>query len=252
MSDLTGAQKLYAGNVTAPAEPLSDIDAALEHAELVIGQRVAGRIGPELTEHLRNAGIREFVVFGGACLRGAPADLDLAASAGDHAAFTALATALKSGPDSQFGTLVADGVPVQLCLTERTTIEAFIETFDFAHCKVGVKLAWDGKVRGWEPKGTYIGHEFAAAMMTQGTFYTGGTWPLRSLARTAKVAEKLELNTDECHALALQVVKHIYTQGLDATVKADQNYMAFLGVPDTTKAAPDEGGPAAADSSAGG
>jgi hypothetical protein len=245
VSDLEEVQFLAGGAAAAPEEEIEHTGDAVDHASRVIGERAARRIGPELTEHLRNAGVSEFVVFGGACLRGAPADIDLAPAEGKRAAFVQLAEKLKAEPTAQYGKLEADGVPVQLCLVDDQPLRTFIESFDFAHCKVGVRLAW--QKRKWVPKEAYLGPEFLAAMLTQGTFYTGGRWPLRSLTRTAKVAEKLELSTDECHVLAMQVVKHIYTKGLDQTVKADQAYLSFLGVPDTAKAAPgEEGGPAEA------
>ncbi len=242
----------FAGDCTPPGSGIATLDAAVTHAKTLIAARALGRIGRDLQRELHNAAVTEFHIFGGALLRGVPNDIDLAPSTCTGDQFTELAKRWRRTEDSQYGQAVLDGVKVQFCLVEPGELKPLIDDFDFAHCCVGATLyrRRNSVISPWQVKEVYLAPPFVSAMLTQGTFYAGGKWPMRSLSRVAKVAIKLGLSPDEAHALALQVLAAMADQGFDDVASKDQRFIDYVTNGDKTdtgrqemrKAAP-EGGP---------
>jgi hypothetical protein len=218
----------------APQNKLEDVDDALEFAENLIGQRVLARVGRELRTEMHNAGVLEFHVAGGACLRSEPDDLDLYPAEQTAQEFQALAKRFMPSAKgkNQYGQTELDGVKVQFCCTKPAAITELVSTFDFAHCMVGVTLRREERRADsvWRVDEVYLAPQFLAAMLVQGTFYTEGIWPLRSLTRIPKVARKLGLNQAEIYELSIQVVGHVVRQGLDKVLEEDARFAERVGV----------------------
>jgi hypothetical protein len=231
-----------AGDCTPPDSGMDTIEKAVAHAKTLIAARALDRIGPGLKTELHNAAITEFHIFGGALLRGTPNDLDLAPAARTGAEFTELAKRWRRTDESQYGQALLDGVKVQFCLVEPGELKPLIDDFDFAHCRVGATLTRKRNhvFSPWEVKEVYLAPPFVSAMLTQGTFYAGGRWPMRSLSRIAKVALKLGLSQDEAHALALQVMGSIAEEGFREVAESDPRFIELVTNADKTAAHPDK------------
>ncbi len=220
----------FAGACTPPEAPIATIEAAVAFAKRQIAARALERIGRELKTKLHNAQVLEFHIFGGACLRGTPNDLDLAPAVRSAENFQKLARRFFREPSSQYGQTVLDGVKVQFCMTEPSAIKQLVDDFDFAHCRVGATMSRDQNfaMAEWKVKEVYLGAPFIAAMLTQGTYYAGGRWPMRSLSRVAKVAMKLGLSQDEAHALSLQIMAEMVEQGFDEVAQTDPRFIELV------------------------
>lgn len=221
--------KSEAGRAAAPElATLEDIDSAEEHAHDVIKTRAEALLNTDVGAYLVNAGVRAVYLAGGALMAGPVADLDVFPVLQYEGQFNALLDGLNPGrPDSQLAEVRGLAYPLQLCRHSANSVEDLVSGFDFAHCQVGVELHYCTTAdfltatQTWKAKDVYTSPHWAAAMMVQGTYYVGGKWPLRSLARVPKVSAKLGLSKLEAQALAMQVASGIVAQGVDAVVKAD-------------------------------
>lgn len=176
------------------------------HLETVLTQRALRRITPPVSAYLLGHGIRDVRLAGGALLHGAAKDLDFWPSA-DQDAMKAWKRVVG---ESRYPVCrrVEDGTMVQLCMVEGRSLVELVESFDFAHCQVGVDVMHT-KDNGWGVYAVHWTQHFECAMIAQGTYYTGGESAVNSLARVNGVAEKLRLDRGETRALILQVVEDV-------------------------------------------
>lgn len=225
-----------------PPENLANITNATDaqtHAQDVIGRRALARIPNELEAWARKHGVTRFIVAGGALLAGDVADIDVFPSPLELKEFN---QGLRYLTSDETPVVELPSTPVvQLCNEEVHSLKSLVDSFDFAHCQVGVEVrvneVQDPDDSDFDPKAptftvmqTYLSPHFMAAMMTGGTYYVQGKWPLRSLARVPKVAAKLGLSKTEAQALAYQVVKHIAKMGMEEVLRDDPKLCETLGV----------------------
>lgn len=214
------------------AAPILNYEHAAAYARNVIELRAKDRItgmGPWLSNH----GLTTLYLAGGSLLPGRPSDLDFfpVPTPDGREPFTKLVDptdkgtqietfpfANRSGVTAQF---VDYAPPTTLTNPDGSSVwnvwrglRDLVEDFDFAHCKVGVRLLETGPGL-WIVADTYLSPDFIAAQTAGGTFYTKGRGPLGSLARIGKIALKLRLTEQEAHALASQVVDHIKVIGVE-------------------------------------
>ena len=74
---------------------------------------------------------------------------------------------------------------VQLCNYKKGNLKGLVESFDFAHIKIGAKVAT--KSTGWfNIEQVYASDDFLTARAIGSTFFTGSEYPLSSLVRILK------------------------------------------------------------------
>jgi len=221
---------------TKPADDYSPTSWSRE----VIGGRALNRIDGPIGDYLLSNGVRKIVLAGGALLKGVAADLDFYPSFDlpFREAFRKLVDSL-SGPTDDFAETSVGSTIMQFSfLKKRTTPGGILQDFDFAHCQVAVELAYctvddHGQWMVYEVSTT---RAWESAMLSQGTFYTGGgVWPLRSLARIPKVAAKLGLSKMETQELAFQVTAEIAKRGIDKVISDDPSFATMMGINNEAK-----------------
>jgi hypothetical protein len=85
-------------------------------------------------------------------------------------------------------TVDVDGTVVQFCSYSHPTLEALVESFDYAHIQVGARvlLKQQEHLNTWHVKELYTSEAYHAAWATQSTWFTGSEYPLSSLIRAEK------------------------------------------------------------------
>jgi hypothetical protein len=83
-------------------------------------------------------------------------------------------------------TLDMDGTPVQFCSYHHKSLEDLVESFDFAHIKVGAHVKRHGKSKKYDVQSVYISDDYVAARGMETTYYTGSDYPMSSLIRLVK------------------------------------------------------------------
>jgi len=211
----------------AASKPTAAIDShtqVLTHVYEVLAARATAYFDGPVGRYLVSKGIKSVVLAGGALMHGVPADLDLFPMPGEQDVMSASKewdpfegreVHVLSKPKffelidclggKQLAEVMIDGRKLQLCRQQSTTLFELVAGFDFAHCQVGAAVHYteDGT---WKASQVATTPSWMAAMLVQGTFYTGGRWPLRSLSRIPRVAQKLGLTHFEARVLANQVV----------------------------------------------
>ena len=91
------------------------------------------------------------------------------------------------------------GKTVQICSYIKPSLQALVDSFDFAHCQIGVKYGESeynesyGEAGGYpapEIDEVYVSENWKKAKLLQTTFFTGSEYPLSSLIRTVKYANR--------------------------------------------------------------
>jgi len=195
----------------------------------VLGVRAINHVSGTVGDFLVAYGVTSVILAGGALLHGEPKDLDLFPCwSQSPAAWAALLYEYEEGREARFACVRVGGRLLQCVRPDGLPlgVDNLVKSFDFAHCQVGVRLlhqkvdnVWLATEVAWTPA-------FQAAMLTGGTFYVGGRMPLNSLARVARISQKLDLTLGETRELAFQVVRelakdvpaldHLFMEGTEA------------------------------------
>lgn len=136
----------------------------------------------------------DIVVAGGSLLADTPRDYDVyAASSDEPLDFGRLQDELAArrwhricSTKNAMTVEGPDGNTYQFCTYAKADPYALLRSFDFAHCQVGVLV----RESGAHPKAAYYTPEFLRAMALERTFFTGSEYPLSSLARLVKYAQR--------------------------------------------------------------
>ena len=81
-------------------------------------------------------------------------------------------------------TIQAEPWPVQLCNYEHNTLQALVDSFDYAHIQAGAKLTWENE--RMRVVDVYCTDGFVAANAINSTWFCGSAYPLSSLMRAGK------------------------------------------------------------------
>lgn len=91
------------------------------------------------------------------------------------------------------------GKIVQICAYTKNSLKELVDSFDYAHCQVGVKYeiaCYDencgesGGYRTPDVEEVYCGEDWKTAKMIQCTYFTGSEYPLSSMIRMIKYANR--------------------------------------------------------------
>lgn len=114
------------------------------------------------------------------------------------------------------------GKIVQICSYHKPSLEALVDSFDFAHCQVGVKFEgkyYDeeyGESGGYPPPEVtevYASEDWKTAKMIQCTYFTGSEYPLSSLIRIVKYAKRDLFNGRSYIIDILNIMNNILERG---------------------------------------
>lgn len=88
-----------------------------------------------------------------------------------------------------------DGTLIQFCNYHKTTIKELVESFDFAHIKIGAKIKcrWFNKLLEIIDIDLCISDDWLNAKLTDESYYTGSEYPLSSLIRLNKYYKRGDL-----------------------------------------------------------
>lgn len=171
-------------------------------------QRARARVPQIMLDLFFRYGVEDFWLAGGALLKDFN-DIDLFPSPSSEKQFGNLI----NDPPKHISktrnalTLEVEGQIIQLCSYSKPSLKKLVESFDFAHCQIGVSFI------GHKPVNVYYTDDFAKAMASQTTWYTGSEYPLSSLCRIPKVSKKFNLTRNETSAMIVSVLADIVRRG---------------------------------------
>lgn len=139
-------------------------------------------------------------------------DLDLFADSSDSEnseAFRLAISAIKFNTFNAASTTI-NGIKVQLCKYKKDSLKSLVDSFDFAHCQIGVKLSIskNGNITANE---SYISDNFKEAMIQQTTWYVGSEYPIASLIRLFKIKDKIKISRVDLAGNTIKILNDIYT-----------------------------------------
>lgn len=174
-----------------------------EKFDNIIRQRIYQRVP---INQLIRAGIKDFYVAGNSLNKLAPNDIDIfpvsdffnrdqALKLGTIVSETKNATTVKVNVDDTIQHQTVDDqneirvvgktITIQLCNYSHDSLEKLVESFDFAHIRIGAKINVSGTVES-----VYYTKDYIDAKMCQSTEYIGSEYPLSSLMRAFKYAKR--------------------------------------------------------------
>ena len=95
-------------------------------------------------------------------------------------------------------TIKIDGYVVQFCKYTKNSVMELIKSFDFAHCQVAAEFSCCDLSDDWDyfenlkvsVSKVYFTEDWVKAKVNESTFYTGSEYPLSSLLRLVKYAQR--------------------------------------------------------------
>ena len=113
-------------------------------------------------------------------------------------------------------TIIINGTPVQFCSYIKSSLLDLIESFDFAHIQIGVQIhnKWnDGIYEYSEVKNVKTTCEWEKSQLLNTTWYTHSEYPLSSLLRCVKYAQRGNFAGKSWKVSMMDIVKDIVERG---------------------------------------
>ena len=99
---------------------------------------------------------------------------------------------------------------LQFCKYFKPSLKELVESFDFAHIKLGIELQ---KNNTWKVSEIYLSEDFIKARIVGDSFYTGSEYPLASLNRLFKYYKREEISRVMKNKAFLQILIDIVRRG---------------------------------------
>lgn len=91
-------------------------------------------------------------------------------------------------------TVIINDTPVQFCNYSKTSLKELVDSFDFAHVQIGMEaeIEWEEDVSYTDTRLTnvYTSDEYIKSCILSDTWYTGSEYPLSSMLRLVKYAQR--------------------------------------------------------------
>jgi len=181
----------------------------------IISHRMENRIPRKFFYKVLNQlDITTYVIAGNACNEEVPNDLDIYFLEEPQDKITKIIAYL----GENFSTIEIyksknaisfefDGIKIQICSYTASSLRELIESFDFSHVQVGVK------VRGESIDEVYFTDAWILSRVSRSTKYTGSAYPLSSLIRARKYAERGWLSSSGYRATVCKILASIISRG---------------------------------------
>ena len=112
-------------------------------------------------------------------------------------------------------TIIINGTPVQFCSYIKPSLLSLIESFDFAHIQIGIGVhnEWDGEYECSEIKEIQTTCAWEESQLLNTTWYTHSEYPLSSLLRCVKYAQRGDFAGKSWKVSMMDIVKDIVERG---------------------------------------
>lgn len=107
-------------------------------------------------------------------------------------------------------TFKVDGIAIQFCRYTKPSLKELVESFDYAHVKVGVQFEYDKELKLTD---AYVSNDYIQAKLLDSTFYTGSEYPLSSLMRMFKYVERGDYVGKSYRKDVLKILSEIIERG---------------------------------------
>lgn len=107
-------------------------------------------------------------------------------------------------------TFKVGGIIIQFCCYTKPSLKELVESFDYAHVKIGVQFEYDEKLKLTD---TYVSNDYIQAKLLDSTFYTGSEYPLSSLIRMFKYVERGDYAGKSYRIDVLKILADIIKRG---------------------------------------
>lgn len=126
--------------------------------------------------------------------------------------------------------LLPAGQTVQFCAYRKPTLQALVDSFDFAHVQVGIRFRGDGQPP--QPQDVYYTDEFVLANVTRQSTYTGSEYPTSSIVRALKYYKRGKMTRSSAARSVLRAMSDAIRRGFkDYADFKDQLDAIDLGMP---------------------
>lgn len=109
-----------------------------------------------------------------------------------------------------------DGRIIQFCKYFHPSLQALVESFDFSHCQVGVKIEIkkneDGFIRS-KVTDVYVSEKYIKYLFSGITEYTGSEYPTSSLVRLCKYIKQDKIQKHQYVKVVLGILTDIVQRG---------------------------------------
>lgn len=112
-------------------------------------------------------------------------------------------------------TIIINGTPVQFCSYIKSSLLDLIESFDFAHIQIGMLVhnEWDGEYKYSKIKEIRTTCAWEESQLLNTTWYTYSEYPLSSLLRCVKYAQRGDFAGKSWKVSMMDIVKDIVERG---------------------------------------
>lgn len=112
-------------------------------------------------------------------------------------------------------TIIINGKPVQFCSYIKSSLLDLIESFDFAHIQIGMLVhnEWDGEYKYSKIKEIRTTCDWEESQLLNTTWYTCSEYPLSSLLRCVKYAQRGDFAGKSWKVSMMDIVKDIVERG---------------------------------------
>lgn len=151
-------------------------------------------------------GLKEIYIAGNSLNRMTPNDFDVfPVNAEDFLTAQNLENNISKTKNAT--TIKYNGHIIQFCNYHHHSLKDLVESFDFAHIKVGAKIV-DNSVQD-----IYMSEDYITSQVTENSYYTGSSFPLSSLIRLFKYKERGNISGKQYVTETLKIVADIAQRG---------------------------------------
>ncbi len=153
----------------------------------------------------------KFYIAGGAMIMNKPNDIDIYAEGLKNDLINSLPKEISFVSKTMNAyTFNCNGIIVQVCLYYKETLKALVDSFDFAHIKVGARFD-----KYHDINEIYISEDYKTSSLIGSTFYTGSDFPLSSMIRINKYIERGCFVGKSYIPEIIKIMSDIYDRGFE-------------------------------------